>query len=101
MAHKLEQVSHPKAQANRVAKAIRIVAFLETSDFLSTVCPESVAALGPAAWEAFAAEFDETVPSVETIAVVIGVVAGRAIGDVEFTVEDGEVAEVATLAAVS
>jgi hypothetical protein len=100
MARTLEAVAHPKATANRVAKAIRIVAFLETSDWLATVCPESVAALGPAAWEAFAAEFDETVPSAETIATVVGVIAGRQIGEVEFTVEDTVVAEAPVLESV-
>ena len=86
MARTLDQVAHPKATANRIDKAVRLVAFLETSDWLAAVTPEAIGALGPAAWEAFAEEFGEAVPGVETIAMVIGLVAGRRMGDAPFEV---------------
>lgn len=90
MARTLEQVAHPKATANRLAKAVRFVAFLETSDWLAKLDPEVLGALGPAAWAAMADDFNEEVPSVETIAMMIGVVAGRQMGNEPFHVATDE-----------
>lgn len=86
MARTLDQVAHPKATENRIAKAVRLVAFLETSGWVAAVTPEAIGALGPDAWKAFADEFGETVPGVETIAMVIGIVAGRRMGNEPFDV---------------
>lgn len=90
MARTLEQVAHPKATANRLAKAIRLVAFLETSDWLVKMDPEVLGAVGPAFWTAFADEHNEQAPSVETIAMIVGIVAGRQMGNEPFRVEVAE-----------
>jgi len=78
------EIPHPRATRNRLAKATRLLAFLDTEDlFAGSVNAETLSELGTAGWAMIADAAGEDVPSVEMVAMLIGLVAGREVSTFE------------------
>lgn len=83
----LPQVSHPKATLNRVAKAARLVSWIDNSGMF--MCPdvEVIASIGPELWEMIAAQAVEETPSTQTVSMVVGMYAEREIAAINKAAE--------------
>ena len=88
------EIPHPMATRNRLIKATRLLAFLDTEDlFAGSVNAEVLGELGESGWAMIADAAGEDPPSVEMVAMLIGMVAGREVSTFE-TVTDDDVIDV-------
>jgi len=64
-------------------KALRLVEFIDESGLFVSPNVNLVANLGPEGWDMIAAEAGERVPSEQTVAMIVGIYAQRALDKLE------------------